>query len=81
MIDETIMNLKKYTRELIDRDTSLAQQIEDFIKQKKAQETAEADAAEALVSGDGIVHLSDEDLAEERERIAAEREGDEMIDS
>lgn len=81
MIDETIMNLKKYTRELIDRDTSLAQQIEDFIKQKKAQDAAEADAAEALINGDGVVHISDEDLAEERERIAAEREGDEMIDS
>lgn len=81
MIDEAIVNLKKYTRELIDRDTSLAQQIEDFIKQKKAQEAADADVAEALANGDGIVHLSDEDLTKERERITSEREGDEMIDS
>ena len=67
IIDEAINNLKRYNRELIESDTALAQQIENYLKRRASAEEHAADLAEAEKMGLDYVPLKDEDFLELRE--------------
>ena len=67
IIDEAINNLKRYNRELIESDTALAQQIENYLKRRASAEEHAADLAEAEKMGLDYVPLKDEDFLELKE--------------
>lgn len=67
IIDDAINNLKRYNKELIESDTALAQQIENYLKRRASAEEHAADLAEAEKMGLDYVPLTDEDFIELKE--------------
>lgn len=62
IIDEAIDNLKRYNRELIESDSALAQQIENYLKRRAALEEHAVDLKEAEKMGLDFVPLTDKDF-------------------
>ena len=67
LIDEAIDNLKRYNRDLIQSDTALAQQIENYIKRRMSAEDHAKDLAEAKAMGLDNIELTDQDLMDYHE--------------
>lgn len=76
-IDEKMDNLKRYNRDLIMNDTSLAQMIENYIMRREAAEGQKQDLKEAKEKGLDYVEISDEDYKEFYDAIAKDKEADE----
>ena len=78
IIDEAIDNLKRYNRELIESDTALAQQIENYLKRRISAEEHELDLKEAEKMGLDYVPLKDNDFKDfsdaEHEKTLIDRE-------
>ena len=72
VIDKIIEDLKGYTRDLIYEDKALAQQIENYLKELKAQEERDRDEKKAEEQGIEF-NLKDEDYQEHYERIENEK--------
>lgn len=64
IIDKVIEDLKEYTRDLIYSDTTLAQQIENYIKKRENAEAMKRDRQEAKEKGLDVVEIEDEDYEE-----------------
>lgn len=79
IVDKVIMDLKEYTRSLIYDDKSLAQQIENYIKQRENADAMKKDRAEAKKKGYNQIEIKDRDYQAYFENIAKEKEEDEKI--
>lgn len=80
-IDEKMENLKRYNRDLIMNDTSLAQMIENYITRRTAAENQKQDLKEAKEKGMDYVEIKDEDYKEFYELIEKDKEADENDES
>ena len=76
VIDETIDKLKKYYVDLIKNDTSLGQEIENYIRKRQQAEEQRRDREEAKALGLEEVQLSDEDYINYYENIEEQRKLD-----
>ena len=76
IVDKVIDDMKSYTRNLIYEDTSLARQIQDYIKQAKAAISSKKDRAQAKAKGLDDPQLSDQDLLDFKDFLQREKEGD-----
>jgi len=79
IVDKVIMDLKEYTRSLIYDDKSLAQQIENYIKQRENADAMKKDREEAKEKGYNQIELKDRDYQTYFDNIAKEKENDEKI--
>ena len=81
VIDVVIKDLKKYNKNLIYEDKSLAQEIEQYLKNKQAAEQMRRDREEAQMNGLESVELKDEDYLEFEEAIYEDIQKDkEMVE-
>ena len=69
IVDQIIADLKAYNKSLIYEDKSLAQEIEQYLKNKEAADQMRRDREEALSNGLDNVELEDGDFADFREAI------------
>ena len=69
IVDAVIADLKRYNKSLIYEDKALAQEIEQYLKNKEAAEQMKRDRAEALAQGLEDVELEDEDYVAFKEII------------
>lgn len=76
IIDKAIENLKRYTRELIQNDTALAQEIENFMKRKENAEAHKKDIEEAEAAGLEYVQIKDIDYEAFNKLIEEEDENE-----
>ena len=76
VIDETIDKLKKYYVDLIKNDTSLGQEIENYIRKRQQAEEQKRDREEAKALGLEEVQLSDEDYINYYENLEEQRKLD-----
>lgn len=79
IVDKVIIDLKEYTRSLIYDDKSLAQQIENYIKQRENADAMKKDREEAKEKGYNQIELKDRDYQTYFDNIAKEKENDEKI--
>lgn len=85
VIDKDIADMKKYTESLIKQDTSLAQQIENYIQQRKRMDEFKLkklmiDTNSDLTPDDYLEFLEQQEkLKEQDEKILTGDEGDESL--
>ncbi len=79
IVDAVIADLKRYNKSLIYEDKSLAQEIEQYLKNKEAADQMKRDRAEALAMGLEDVELKDGDYAEFKEAIEQDIAQDDRI--
>lgn len=75
IIDKEIDDLKSYTKSLIYKDTSIAQQIESYLKQRQMME----ENKQAIAQGREIPIITNDDYSEYFDQIAQEKEDDKRI--
>lgn len=75
-VDKIIDDLKQYTRTLIYQDSSLARQIEDYIKQARAAAQRKKDKAQAKKQGLDVPELTDQDIITFKEFVQNEKDKD-----
>ena len=76
IVDKIIDDLKEYNKSLIYEDKSLAEEIEQYLKNKEIAEAMKRDREEAKSKGLDNIELDDEDYADFKEAI----ENDKLID-
>lgn len=69
IVDTIITDLKRYNKSLIYEDKSLAQEIEQYLKNREAADQMKRDRAEALAMGFDEVELEDNDYADFKEAL------------
>lgn len=79
IIDTEINDLKSYTKSLIYQDTALAQQIENYLKQREAIEQKRRDTKFAKEKGLEMPEISDEDYSMFLDQLHLEKEQDEKV--
>ena len=79
VVDTIIADLKRYNKSLIYEDKSLAQEIEQYLKNKEAADQMRRDREEALSNGLDNVELEDGDFADFREAIENDIELDSSL--
>lgn len=77
IIDTIINDLKVYNKNLIYEDKSLAQEIEQYLKNKAAAEEMKRDKEAAKAKGLDRVEISDKDFKDFREAIQKDKESEE----
>jgi hypothetical protein len=75
-IDTIIKDLKEYSRSLIYEDKALAQEIENYIKNKEIADQMKKEREEARLKGIDNIELEDEDYQEFTEEIERQKEID-----
>ena len=80
-MDKIIVDLKEYTRSLIYEDKALAQEIEKYLQDKRIADEMKRDKEAARSQGSSVVELSDEDLIDYKNSIAAMKEQDAQLDA
>ena len=76
IVDKIIDDLKEYNKSLIYEDKSLAEEIENYLKNKQIAENMKRDREEAKKQGLSNVELNDDDYLEFSEAIASQKEQD-----
>lgn len=79
VVDTIITDLKRYNKSLIYEDKSLAQEIEQYLKNREAAEQMKRDRAAALAQGLDDVELEDDDYADFREAIESDQAEDRRL--
>ena len=79
LIDQIILDLKAYNRNLIYEDKSLAQEVEKYLQDKRISEEMRKDKKEAKEKGLDEVQLTDEDLIKYKETMEQMKEHDEAL--
>ena len=69
IVDIIIKDLKEYNRSLIYEDKSLAQEIEQYLKNREAAEAMRRDKAEARAQGLTEVELNDQDYKDFKDSV------------
>ena len=76
LIDKIIFDLKDYTRNLIYEDKSLAQEIEQYLKEKRIAEEMKKDKEEAQKRGLSKKELQDDDLTTFKDQLERMKQQD-----
>lgn len=76
LVDEKMENLKRYSRELFMNDSTLAQEIENFMQRKISVEEQKSDLKAAEATGQDRVMISDKDFNDFNEFIEGQKEDD-----
>ena len=79
IVDTVIKDLKDYTKSLIYEDKSLAQEIEQYLKNREAADAMRRDRAEARAAGKDDVEIDDQDYQDFKDAIAEDIEKDNEI--
>jgi hypothetical protein len=79
VVDTIITDLKRYNKSLIYEDKSLAQEIEQYLKNREAAEQMKRDRAAALAQGLDDVELEDDDYADFKEAIESDQAEDRRL--
>ena len=79
VVDTIIADLKRYNKSLIYEDKSLAQEIEQYLKNREAAEQMKRDRAAALAQGLDDVELEDDDYADFKEAIESDQAEDRRL--
>ena len=79
IIDEIILDLKKYTKNLIYEDKALAQEIEKYLQNKRIAEEIKKDKQEAKQKGYEDVFLEDRDFEEFKNSLRDMQQYDENL--
>ena len=80
VIDKIINDLKEYNRTLIYEDKSLAEEIEQYLKNKEIADSMKRDRENARAQGLDSVELNDDDYKEFRDAIASDMEQDRQLE-
>ena len=80
LIDKIIKDLKDYNKSLIYEDKSLAQQIEQYLQDRRNMQKMRLDKENAQQDGSGIVELDDDDYIDFRETHENMIQHDEALD-
>ncbi len=80
IVDQIILDLKAYNRNLIYEDKSLAQQIEKYLKDKQISDEMKKDRKKAREKGLDTVELEDEDFVKYKESLSHMKDHDAMLD-
>ena len=80
VVDQIILDLKEYNRNLIYEDKSLAQEIERYLQEKRISEEIKKDKKEARAKGLDDVQLEDDDFADYKEVLNHMKEHDNNLD-
>ena len=81
IIDKIIDDLKAYNKSLIYEDKSLAEEIEQYLKNKQSAEDMKRDRQEARDKGLDYVELDDEDYVKFKEAIEKDKAEDALLTS
>ena len=76
IVDKIITDLKDYNKTLIYEDKSLAEEIEQYLKNKENAENMKRDKEQARLQGLNEVELTDDDYQEFRDRIEEDKKKD-----
>ena len=77
IVDKIIDDLKEYNRSLIYEDKALAEEIEQYLKNKEIAESMKRDREHAKEAGMDQVELNDDDYIEFQEALESDRQKDE----
>lgn len=77
IVDKDILNIKNYTKTLIEDDPAVFKLIEQYIKKRENLAQQEADLA---ASEDGVVQISDADLKDYTDSIEEQRQADSFVE-
>ena len=77
IIDKIIQDLKQYNKTLIEEDTALGREIQDYIKQARAAIENRKDREEAKAKGLDTPEISDQDIVDFKDFIQKEKKDDE----
>lgn len=75
IIDKVIKDMKDYTKSLIYEDATLANQIENYIKQRERIDQERYNREHGIVTGE----VTDQDIADFEEDIRAQKAADEIV--
>ena len=81
VIDTVVKDLKEYNKSLIHEDKTLAQEIEQYLKNKEAAEQMRRDREAAREEGLEAVELTDKDFLDFNQSLSEQAEKDEEISS
>ena len=73
IVDKVIADMKEYNRSLVQGDSALARQIQDYIKEAKAAAAKKRDKAQAREKGLEAPQLSDQDILDFKEFVKQEK--------
>lgn len=79
IVDSVIRDLKEYYKSLVYEDTSLARQIEDYIKKREIADATKRDREESRKKGLSEVQVEDNDYQQHLDMIAADRAADQKV--
>ena len=79
IIDKVIMDLKDYTKSLVQGDTALSRQIEDYIKEARAAAAHKRDRAQAKERGLDAPQITEEDILDFKEFLQKEKDSDKIL--
>lgn len=79
VVDKIINDLKLYNKTLVYEDKALAEEVENYIKAKRAADEMRKDREEARAKGLDEIELTDDDYAEFSEEIANQKAEDEYL--
>ena len=79
LVDKIILDLKKYTKNLIYEDKSLAQQIEKYLQSKAIAQQMRKDKITAIQNGQDFIQISDEQILKHRQHIEEMKKEDEKL--
>lgn len=79
IVDKIIGDLKEYNKSLIYEDKSLAEEIEQYLKNRESAEAMRRDREEAKAQGLSHVELDDEDYVEFQEALLADKAQDQKL--
>lgn len=71
--------MKSYTRELIYEDSSIAAQVEAYLKRRQAAEDRLEDEAEAEKLGMDLLQISDQDMFQHFHNISLDLDDDKEV--
>lgn len=80
IVDKVISDMKKYTKTLIEEDTALAQEIENYIKEAKSIMTQKKDKADAEQKGLDAPEVTDQDIIDFKDFVTKEKNEDALLD-
>ena len=80
LVDQIILDLKEYNRNLIYQDKSLAQEIEKYLQDKRNAEVMKRDKQEARSKGLEDIELEDEDHVDYKEALQDMKQHDDNLD-
>lgn len=80
IVDQIILDLKAYNKNLIYEDKSLAQEIEKYLQDKRISDEMKKDKKDAKAKGKDVVDLQDDDFINYKKALNHMKQHDEDLD-